>query len=1168
MSSFVKYNSEDQTKMEMGQDPKKERGKQEENKQEMEHIKEKRNANKNEKDEEMKDEMKKRPGNTLDASGHVHTKNEDPNRLQNDSELNAYTSQQERLGDQQAPNLQQSNLQQKNSQQFNLEQFNDRHYDVEHPTAQQPIDQPQVNQQSIAQQPMDQKPINQYPTSGEQETITTRPENHRVSTNPSPFNQTFDSALSGFNDIFNTADPSMDKQRQPGTKLNNTTPLEPISPNDLVWNLQLKALKYIFISCLVSYLLGKWRFSITIGVLSIITCGWAYWNLGKESSDAVEWQIEKEENMRTLYTSEGESVEWLNYMLEKIWRSIDPQIFADIEDLLEDTLQSVAPSFIKSVKVYDLDIGVQAPRIQVIRVFPPLPGQPEESIFGEAAFSFHAHPVASLVTHRGPNSTPPGLTICFQTAVKAPLEVKAELTAISGKIRFKLLTSPEIPFISKATIAFTSVPKVETGVMPLSKHLNIMNLPAIKTLVNEGIKLGCADMVDPKSMTVDIQALLGAFTQDTFAIGVVKVLIREATRDKTANFQDMEDSYATLSLSNQPKKTVSSTRVLTNDENPRWNEDLYVLVYKDDIISETKVDIKVWDADKVKFDDMWGSVSMSVKDIVQGEIDKLGNVKSWCQDECVIFDGWTPIDGKNENNSKIKLNMKLSFHPKYPTPNMEIFTSKSMKQKKKSEEAQKEEEKRDKAILDIPVDPTHTNGILSILIHQAVDLEIGDPEVLPTNEEFKHPYSPDKVVSPYAVLYINDNKVYQTRTKLRNPSPHWNAVSENFIKDFDNCSFRISVKTAFDLERDAVLGTKVIHLKDVFRGQENAKFKQIQQWIPLANGIGFGKVLLTIKYKPVKLTLPHELQGCDVGTLIVERLTLNSFKSPLSQDHANSTKVTLSLNVNPIIKKRLKPKNISKQENGGRMTETYGWCNQHYYFPLMMRYRTALYVHVTQGTVTSHKCTGRFWLKDMVDHEWQDIKVGLYDYVSESSKESNRNEDAWSEEGDYGQVTIRMKISPGFSPVHTHLRSYIRDMVGADPFYNEALKFKAQRWIKEQSKKKAERGEEPDAEEDTNFDYDLQNAVQSEKERMDSTTRNRRASSLSSEYGEETAESDMDDYEIEADMFDQKKDVKISKHGVLRKVAWGIDKVKHKVDVLKEGFNSETRADRSVIKET
>lgn len=254
---------------------------------------------------------------------------------------------------------------------------------------------------------------------------------------------------------------------------------------------------------------------------------------------------------------------------------------------------------------------------------------------------------------------------------------------------------------------------------------------------------------------------------------------------------DMDDSYATLSLSTQPKKTSSSTRVLKNDKNPEWNENLYVLVYKgniphknymynissilnhltDDIVSETKVDVKVWDADKVKFDDMWGSISMSVKDIVEGKLDKLGNVASWAQDERVVFDGWTPIDGRDEAKSKIKLNMKMSFHPKYSTQNMDIFSGDAIAQKANTQLDKQKIKKEHDEILEIPVAPEHTNGILSVTIHQAVDLEIGDPEVLPMDEKFKHPYSPNKAVSPYAVLYVNDKKVYQTRTKLRNPSP-------------------------------------------------------------------------------------------------------------------------------------------------------------------------------------------------------------------------------------------------------------------------------------------------------------------------------------------------------------------------------------------------------------
>lgn len=44
-------------------------------------------------------------------------------------------------------------------------------------------------------------------------------------------------------------------------------------------------------------------------------------------------------------------------------------------------------------------------------------------------------------------------------------------------------------------------------------------------------------MVDPKSMTIDIKALMGAFNEDTNAIGVVKVEVRGATRDSSIKLQ-------------------------------------------------------------------------------------------------------------------------------------------------------------------------------------------------------------------------------------------------------------------------------------------------------------------------------------------------------------------------------------------------------------------------------------------------------------------------------------------------------------------------------------------------------------------------------------------------------------------------------------------------------
>lgn len=53
---------------------------------------------------------------------------------------------------------------------------------------------------------------------------------------------------------------------------------------------------------------------------------------------------------------------------------------------------------------------------------------------------------------------------------------------------------------------------------------------------------------------------------------------------------------------------------------------------------------------------------------------------------------------------------------------------------------------------------------------KAKDLEIIDPEVIYFKNR-RHPYTSNKSVSPYAELYIDDNKVFRTRTKMKTSNP-------------------------------------------------------------------------------------------------------------------------------------------------------------------------------------------------------------------------------------------------------------------------------------------------------------------------------------------------------------------------------------------------------------
>lgn len=266
--------------------------------------------------------------------------------------------------------------------------------------------------------------------------------------------------------------------------------------------------------------------------------------------------------------------------------------------------------------------------------------------------------------------------------------------------------------------------------------------------------------------------------------------------------------------------------------------------------------------------------------------------------------------------------------------------------------------------------------------------------------------------------------------------------------------------------------------------------------------------------------------------MVVDSVRLQQLQSPFDPS-SHSTKATLALNVDPVILKRLKARDLKDNT----------WDAKRLYFPLIMRQRSALYVHVMQGTMSGAKATGRLWLKEMSDHEWQDIVIGLHPYLSEHSKEANRNEDSWKLDGPLGQVVLRVKIIPGFSPVHTHLHMFNKDMVGADLFHSERMKAKAEAWMEGQEKEQGASLEE--------------NASRAASIESTSST----LSTLSEEYGDEQ------DKEYIKEMQDMSKAQGISKYQVLRKMAWGTDIVKQQVDTLREGFNSEARLSRSVAKE-
>lgn len=274
--------------------------------------------------------------------------------------------------------------------------------------------------------------------------------------------------------------------------------------------------------------------------------------------------------------------------------------------------------------------------------------------------------------------------------------------------------------------------------------------------------------------------------------------------------------------------------------------------------------------------------------------------------------------------------------------------------------------------------------------------------------------------------------------------------------------------------------------------------------------------------------------------MIIEQVRFVNLQKPFSTNHMRFIKAMLSLNVDPVIMKRLKTRDL-RTENGEII-----WSKRAMYFPLTMRYRTALYVNVQQGSISSSKAMGRLWLKTVCDGNWQEATIGLYDPLSE--RECNKNEDDWSpDDAPYGQVKIKFMILPGFSPVHTNLRHFRMDMLGADPFRDETLRNKARQLIEEEEAQQEQihRG---------SHTTELSDVYGDEQEENDDNN--------STLQGEENAEQ-----EYLKDLRDYNKPHKIPRLFVLRKAVRGTDIVRSRVEKMRDGFNSEARASRTVARE-
>ncbi|KAL9589027.1 MAG: hypothetical protein Q9203_002174 [Teloschistes exilis] len=653
--------------------------------------------------------------------------------------------------------------------------------------------------------------------------------------------------------------------------------------------------------CLAIIILGKMFGASLKGLIPTSFCiASGIWLWTKEvvrSGRDVEWSSEQSRGETAVANLLPESVEWMNTLLGIVWGLINPDMFAAVADTLEDVMGASVPGVIENVRVAEINQGNNPIRILSLRALPDThvkelkedihaqnkkTKDPQEAAADEeggdyynleVSFAYHAKPSGTDSSSKAQNMH---MELVFYLGIKGlfgvPLPIFVELQGLVGTVRLRLQMTPEPPFLKNLTFTLMGLPQVQAGCIPMvQKGVNILNLPLISNFVNYAIGAAASMYVAPKSMSIDVGAILQGDTvqKDVLALGVMWIRIHRAIglskQDKRGSKHGGSDPYITLTFSKYGKP-MYCTRVITDDLNPVWEETAALLVTPELIRADEQLSVELWDSDRSSADDIVGKIELSMQKMIQHpgkmypQVSKLRGMEA-------------DSDMPGELHWEVGFFGKPQFRPALRTDGKDHNLPKELRDKPEfqDDKGTLDTEEKD-AVAHTPPDPLWPSGVCSIIVHQIVNLELENIQGSDGNRKGRE-YEPakpageqtdeesKKLPSSYCTILFNDQLVYRTRAKAVSSKPIFNAGTERFMRDWRSGIVTVTVRDSRHREHDPILGVVPLKLADILQTTS-----QVTRWYPLDGGIGFGRVRISLLFRSVETRLPPNMLGYDVGT--------------------------------------------------------------------------------------------------------------------------------------------------------------------------------------------------------------------------------------------------------------------------------------------------------------
>lgn len=802
-------------------------------------------------------------------------------------------------------------------------------------------------------------------------------------------------------------------------------------------------------------ILGKAFGGKYIGLIPLASCiSSAIWLWIKEivrSGREVEWDSEKTRGETATANLLPESVEWMNTMLGIVWGLINPEMFAGVADTLEDVMQASVPGIIENVRVSEIDQGSNPLRILSIRALPDdhmkemkqsiheenkKTKDPQEAAADEeggdyynieVSFAYHALPSGKRASEKARNMH---MGLVFYLGIKGlfgvPLPIFVELQSLVGTVRLRLGMTPEPPFLKTLTFTLMGTPHVSAGCIPMvEKGVNILNLPLISQFVNYAIGAAASMYVAPKSMSLDMRAMLQGddITKDVQAMGVMWIRIHKAVglskQDRKGSKWGGSDPYINLSFSKYGKP-MYCTRVICDDLNPIWEETAALLVTPELIKAGENLSVELWDSDRHSADDMVGKVELSMQKMIQHPGKMYPQVSS--------------LSGQAEGSEmpgelhwEVGYFGKPQFREALRTDGKDRSLPKELEDKPElQDEKGKANTEQDDAVQHTPPDPLWPSGVCSIVVHQIVNLEYDNIRGSEGPGAKGKEYAPAKpygetsqeqgteLPTSYCTILYNDELVYRTRAKAVSSQPIFNAGTERFLRDWRSALITVTVRDSRNREHDPILGVIPLKLSDVLETSS-----QVTRWYPLDGGIGFGRVRISLLFRSVETRLPPQQLGWSVGTFLFssERVT--------AVDYRHHAKIKLRTGGSTGKISRTACHSLPDGGSG------YYWdmTKHDVKLPVKFRYRSPVVFEFHVQNRRKADSWAVLWLNTLIDNEDMDFDIPIWQTKAHPRLTQNFfNEEtlkAGKESGledikEIGRLKFSGRFKPGMDRSHEH----------------------------------------------------------------------------------------------------------------------------------------------------